>query len=132
ERHQIGSSRRDQPCSSSKNSCNQKRILEGLRILLAEDTPLIQIVACKILEKVGATVSVVPDGLQAVEALNRMLAAESSRRRSLLQGSPSETPDTPRFDLILMDCQTHQEHALRSYRDYKVGNLEVAISPEKF
>ncbi|KAH9710920.1 Histidine kinase 1 [Citrus sinensis] len=105
ERHQIGSSRRDQPCSSSNSSSNQKRILEGLRILLAEDTPLIQIVACKILEKVGATVSVVPDGLQAVEALNRMLAAESSRRRSLLQGSPSETPDTPRFDLILMDCQ---------------------------
>lgn len=105
ERHQIGSSRRDQPCSSSNSSGNQKRILEGLRILLAEDTPLIQIVACKILEKVGATVNVVPDGLQAVEALNRMLAAESSRRRSLLQGSPSETPDTPRFDLILMDCQ---------------------------
>lgn len=65
--------------------------------------------ACKILEKVGATVNVVPDGLQAVEALNRMLAAESSRRRSLLQGSPSETPDTPRFDLILMDCQVSNQ-----------------------
>lgn len=95
ERHQIGSSCRDQPCSSTNSSGNQNRTLEGLRILLAGDTPLIQIVACKILEKVGATVNVVPDGLQAVEALNRMLAAESSRRRSLLQGSPSETPDTP-------------------------------------
>lgn len=79
--------------SHSKN-IHGKKSLEGLRILLAEDTPVLQRVTTIMLEKMGATVIAVGDGLLAVEALTAMLSAEEQRR---------ECPT--RYDLILMDCQ---------------------------
>lgn len=79
--------------SHSKNVHGQKS-LEGLRILLAEDTPVLQRVTTIMLEKMGAAVITAGDGLQAVEALSAMLSDEEQRR---------ECPT--RYDLILMDCQ---------------------------
>ena len=58
---------------------------KALRVLLAEDNPVNQQVASRILEKRGHTVVVVPDGRQAVEAL--------------VPGAAE------RFDVVLMDVQ---------------------------
>lgn len=64
---------------------NTQKSLEGVRILLAEDTPILQRVATIMLEKMGAIVVVVGDGVQAVEALQDHIP--------------------PPYDLVLMDCQ---------------------------
>ncbi|MCA9319439.1 MAG: response regulator, partial [Planctomycetes bacterium] len=57
-------------------------ILDGLRVLVADDYPVNQKVARKMLEKLGIEPIVVDDGQAAVEAF---------------QGAE--------FDLVLMDCQ---------------------------
>ncbi|KAK6922580.1 Signal transduction histidine kinase, dimerization/phosphoacceptor domain [Dillenia turbinata] len=85
---------KDEDCSCSGKVENEKKSLQGLRILLAEDTPVLQRVATIMLEKMGATVVAVGDGVQAVDALKCMPNADDSRRKS-----PSP------YDLILMDCQ---------------------------
>ncbi|GKD05515.1 histidine kinase 1-like protein [Tanacetum coccineum] len=71
--------------------------LEGIRILLAEDTPILQKVATIMLEKMGAIVVVVGDGLQVVEALQ--IPPENGPRTQTKMCDPSP------YDLILMDCQ---------------------------
>ncbi|PWA84205.1 CheY-like superfamily [Artemisia annua] len=71
--------------------------LEGVRILLAEDTPILQKVATIMLEKMGAIVVVVGDGLQAVEALQ--IPSENGPKTQTKMCDPSP------YDLILMDCQ---------------------------
>lgn len=96
--------------SSSSKVVNGKKSLEGVRILLAEDTPVIQRVATIMLEKMGATVVAVGDGQQAVDALNGMTGVEDCRRESLLKERNTRSPQTeilscPPYDLILMDCQ---------------------------
>ncbi|GKV44097.1 hypothetical protein SLEP1_g51318 [Rubroshorea leprosula] len=104
-----GSSGKEQrkPCPSK--AMNEQKSLEGLRILLAEDTPVLQRVATIMLEKMGATVIAVGDGLQAVDALNCSLdIEEGGRKPSFQDGSPrfqTEICDSPPYDLILMDCQ---------------------------
>lgn len=93
----------------AKNMTEQ-RSLEGLQILLAEDTPVLQRVASIMLEKVGARVVAVGDGLQAVNALKCSQYAEGccpespskDGRTSQKQSLPQNFPP---FDLILMDCQ---------------------------
>ncbi|WCJ32650.1 histidine kinase 1 [Euphorbia peplus] len=75
---------------SRKKAVKDTKALEGLRILLAEDTPILQRVASIMLEKMGATVIAVGDGLQAVEALNCF---------------QTETRISLPYDLVLMDCQ---------------------------
>lgn len=93
----------------SSKAVNEQKSLEGLRILLAEDTPVLQRVATIMLEKMGATVIAVGDGLQAVDALNCMLSAEDCGRGSLFEDrntrSQTEIRGSPPYDLILMDCQ---------------------------
>ncbi|KAF5753053.1 Histidine kinase 1 [Tripterygium wilfordii] len=83
--------------SYASKSAKEQKSLEGLRILLAEDTPVLLRVATIMLEKMGATVVAVGDGMQAVDALSSMLDAEESREDSI--------SDSPQIDLVLMDCQ---------------------------
>lgn len=100
------------PCSSKE--LDQKGSLEGLCILLAEDTPVLQRVATIMLEKLGAKVIAVGDGLQAVNALNSSLDVDAEDFRTTLHlqnanrmpqaGARSWQP----YDLILMDCQMPQ------------------------
>ncbi|XP_015581157.1 histidine kinase 1 isoform X2 [Ricinus communis] len=98
-----------QTSSCLNKSVKEQKALEGLRILLAEDTPVLQRVATIMLEKMGATVIAVGDGLQAVDALNCRLSGRESRRESVFQDenntSQTEMLDPPPYDLILMDCQ---------------------------
>lgn len=99
-----------QKACSSSNVVNGKKSLEGLRILLAEDTPVLQRVATIMLEKMGATVAAVCDGQQAVNALNCGFSTDDCRRdQSLMKDkstkSQAEILSQPPYDLILMDCQ---------------------------
>jgi CheY-like chemotaxis protein len=68
----------------------------GLRVLVAEDNPVNQKVAGKILEKLGCEVVVVSDGKQAVDAV-------------------FEKP----FDLVLMDVQMPVLDGLQATRDIR-------------
>ncbi|KAK1410483.1 hypothetical protein QVD17_37020 [Tagetes erecta] len=81
----------------AEKTINDQKSLEGVCILLAEDTPILQRVATIMLEKMGAAVVVVGDGVQAVEALQIPLD----------DGMQTQTKmrDPPPYDLILMDCQ---------------------------
>ncbi|KAF2306258.1 hypothetical protein GH714_016074 [Hevea brasiliensis] len=109
EQHSESSCPKGKANSCSSKAVNERKALEGLRILLAEDTPVLQRVAAIMLEKMGATVTAVGDGLQAVDALNCLLNAKEGRRESLVQdgnkGSQTEIQDCLPYDLILMDCQ---------------------------
>ncbi|EXC35337.1 Histidine kinase 1 [Morus notabilis] len=93
----------------STKALNEQKSLEGLRILLAEDTPVLQRVATIMLEKMGATVTAVGDGLQAVDALNCLLSSDEGGRQSMCKDactcSQEENWNPSPFDLILMDCQ---------------------------
>ncbi|XP_041020043.1 LOW QUALITY PROTEIN: histidine kinase 1-like [Juglans microcarpa x Juglans regia] len=109
EQHLVSSCPTAQGNLYSSKAMNEQKSLEGLRILLAEDTPVLQRVATIMLEKMGATVVAVGDGLQAVDALNCKLSAEACEmdcvcedRNTRLQ---TENRDFPLYDLILMDCQ---------------------------
>ncbi|KAK4479954.1 hypothetical protein RD792_013007 [Penstemon davidsonii] len=81
---EIDSSDDSEKLSEERNVNERRRPLEGVCILLAEDTPVLQRVATIMLEKMGANVVVVGDGILAVDAL------KTSKNK---------------FDLILMDCQ---------------------------
>ncbi|XP_065856232.1 histidine kinase 1 [Euphorbia lathyris] len=94
ERNSENCLRKGQVNSLSSKAAKEAKALEGLRILLAEDTPILQRVASIMLEKMGATVIAVGDGLQAVEALN-----------CFRKGSQTETRSSLPYDLVLMDCQ---------------------------
>uniref|UniRef100_A0A7N0ZZQ3 histidine kinase n=1 Tax=Kalanchoe fedtschenkoi TaxID=63787 RepID=A0A7N0ZZQ3_KALFE len=106
----IPSVQKGQGSCNSYKELNELKALEGLRIMLAEDTPVLQRVATIMLEKMGAAVFVVGDGLQAVEALKFMVSDEDSkhliynteRNRSSFEASMHHPPF---YDLILMDCQ---------------------------
>ncbi|KAJ9172660.1 hypothetical protein P3X46_015874 [Hevea brasiliensis] len=109
DQHSESSCPKGKANSYSSKAVTEQKALEGLRILLAEDTPVLQRVATIMLEKMGAKVMAVGDGLQAVDALNCLLSAKEDKRESLVQdgnkGSQTEIQDSLPFDLILMDCQ---------------------------
>ncbi|XP_052308809.1 histidine kinase 1 isoform X2 [Populus trichocarpa] len=109
ERISESSSHKEQGNSYSSKAGNQQKALDGLRILLAEDTPVLQRVATIMLEKMGAKVIAVGDGLQAVEALNCVLSEKDLKRESPgddgERGLQTDIQESPPYDLILMDCQ---------------------------
>lgn len=90
----------DQGAACSHKVVNEKKALEGLCILLAEDTVVLQRVATIMLEKMGAKVVVVGDGLQAVDSLKEEIQSNEYTDESL----PKDAKSLP-YDLILMDCQ---------------------------
>ena len=61
--------------------------LDGTRVLIAEDTPGLRFLVSRLLEVAGAEVEVVEDGSQAIEAVERSIAANAA------------------YDVILMDVQ---------------------------
>uniref|UniRef100_A0A1J3IPP8 histidine kinase n=1 Tax=Noccaea caerulescens TaxID=107243 RepID=A0A1J3IPP8_NOCCA len=116
---------------------NQKS-LEGIRILLAEDTPVLQRVATIMLEKMGATVTAVWDGQQAVDALNyRSINAQDPTQEHNKLSEEENTTTNPQsdvrnpYDLILMDCQMPKMdgyEATKAIRRAEIGTeLHVPI-----
>lgn len=87
----------------SQKSENEQKSLEGLRILLAEDTPVLQRVATIMLEKMGAKVVVVGDGIQTVDALKDKTPLNGYGNED--GRSKATHVEALPFDLILMDCQ---------------------------
>ncbi|XP_009612595.1 histidine kinase 1 isoform X2 [Nicotiana tomentosiformis] len=109
ERHLTSTATKEVTNACSDKMADQKSLAD-LRILLAEDTPVLQRVARIMLEKLGAKVVVVGDGLQAVDALKPMSSSDECRNESLQEEGSSITPqaesaDSLPYDLILMDCQ---------------------------
>ncbi|XP_010489420.1 PREDICTED: histidine kinase 1 [Camelina sativa] len=115
--------------------------LEGIRILLAEDTPVLQRVATIMLEKMGATVTAVGDGQQAVDSLNyRSINAQAPTEEH--KSSEEETTNnfikpwsslrnSSPYDLILMDCQMPKMdgyEATKAIRKAEIGTeLHIPI-----
>lgn len=102
--------------SSSSSSCpvndnitglDEKKVLEGLNVLLVEDQAVLQRIGIRMLKKLGASVTLVKDGEAAVEAMTLMInaARENHQIQNLHHRSNLETPNSPHYDLILMDCQ---------------------------
>ncbi|KAF6170830.1 hypothetical protein GIB67_015782 [Kingdonia uniflora] len=134
----VSSDRKEQNHVESCKVGPMKNSLEGLRILLAEDTPVLQKVATIMLEKLGAMVSAVGDGLQAVEALKYMSTAEEGRRRKLPMRddetiSPTHFHELPAFDLILMDCQVGKSLSFDASREMpKMDGYEATKAIRRF
>lgn len=105
--HLASSDDKDEGRLYSNKTMTGQKPLEGLRILLAEDTPILQRVATIMLEKMGATVVVVGDGVQVVDTLKVEHNAENGGESPLQCGNTTQTQvcDHPPYDLILMDCQ---------------------------
>ncbi|KAH6797067.1 histidine kinase 1 [Perilla frutescens var. hirtella] len=97
----------DQGAACSYKVVNDQKPLEGLCILLAEDTVVLQRVATIMLEKMGAKVIVVGDGVQAVDALKDKIQPNEYIDEPFPQDGRSENtlPKPLPYDLILMDCQ---------------------------
>ncbi|KAK4430341.1 Histidine kinase [Sesamum alatum] len=107
EQYMTKSNCEDQGAAACSYKVNEQKSLEGLCILLAEDTPVLQRVATIMLEKMGAKVVVVGDGLQAVEALKDRMPAHEYRDESFPEDGRLKTNNVKAlpYDLILMDCQ---------------------------
>jgi PAS domain S-box-containing protein len=87
----CGEPRSDHRLDGPSPSAADESLLEGARILVAEDTPTSQEIARAVLEEAGAVVEIAPDGRQAVAAVRR-----------------------GRFDAVLMDVQMPEMDGLEA------------------
>ena len=91
----------------TRHALRSQRVRETHRILLAEDNPVNQKVACRILEKLGFRVDVAADGQAAFDAWQ-----------------------SGRYDLILMDCQMpvmDGYETTRKIRVHESGSKRIPI-----
>ncbi|KAL8124098.1 histidine kinase 1-like [Apium graveolens] len=121
-------------CTGLK-TMDKQTSLEGLRILLAEDTPVLQRVATIMLEKLGAKVVAVGDGMQVVNALHFQAKPDSYEDECFQADdkpcNQTEEYDFPVYDLILMDCQMPKMdgyEATKAIRRSEIGStLHIPI-----
>ncbi|XP_019177444.1 PREDICTED: histidine kinase 1-like isoform X2 [Ipomoea nil] len=127
EEHSGSTRRVELSTVSSSKTANEQKSLSGLRILLAEDTPVLQRVATIMLEKMGATVVVVGDGQQAVDALKfcRNGPNGSSQEDDTSPTSPTEGFCSPPYDLILMDCQMPKMDGYEATKAIRRSEMET-------
>lgn len=95
------------PVNDDITGLDEKKVLEGLSVLLVEDQAVLQRIGIRMLKKLGAGVTLVKDGEAAVEAMTLMInaAGKNHQIQNLHHGSNLETHNPPHYDLILMDCQ---------------------------
>ena len=93
-------------CGGVENQPDGDRAAVGLRVLLAEDHPINQKVAVRMLEKMGHSVVVAADGRQALEAI-----------------------EADRFDVVLMDVQMPVMDGFEAVRAIRAGGRDTAARP---
>lgn len=81
-------------------------MLDGLKVLLAEDNPTNQLVATQMLESLGASVEVANDGAEALEMV-----------------------DGAEFDLLLIDIEMPRVSGIELIRRLRARDDEVAAKP---
>lgn len=108
--------------------------LIGIRILLAEDTPVLQKVATIMLEKMGARVVAVGDGLQAVEIISRSRGVGNGAENGGALNSPGNlgSDSVDEFDLVLMDCQVWNFSNSYQVTHSSMGNSRITIQCRAF
>uniref|UniRef100_A0A7N0VII8 histidine kinase n=1 Tax=Kalanchoe fedtschenkoi TaxID=63787 RepID=A0A7N0VII8_KALFE len=83
--------------------------LSGLKILVAEDCPMLASLAHKLLSLLGAVVNICGNGRMALEAVVRGLSEK------VPEGSSRRIP----FDLILMDCEMPEMNGFEATREIR-------------
>ncbi|RKO90104.1 hypothetical protein BDK51DRAFT_30884, partial [Blyttiomyces helicus] len=122
-RRRVAASGLSQP-GSRKSEAWAAVLPRSLHVLVAEDNALCQKVLTKILQKLGCTVQIAADGLEALEAWQD-------------QARPRPTPDHPAtkaYDIILMDIRMPKLDgisAARMLRDRGCGVPIIAITAER-
>lgn len=104
------------PCGQA--SAFIHKALSGMHILLVEDTAVLQRLVSMTLKKLGANVTVVGDGLQAVTAV-----ADTVETTTRDVAAPSH------FDLILMDCAVRPPSYHCPSPVFNTGSLGQQNSP---
>ncbi|OAY83344.1 putative histidine kinase 2, partial [Ananas comosus] len=90
--------------STSKQTADGDKPLNGMHILLAEDTSVLRHLAKTMLSRFGATVESAENGLEALNLIKRALkdtASDLHDRINEVQGSSKSFL----YDLVLMDCE---------------------------
>jgi signal transduction histidine kinase/DNA-binding response OmpR family regulator len=78
---------------------SQPAELSGLKVLLVEDNPVNQMLARRLLEKLGARVTIAQDGLRAIEQLQQQ-----------------------RYEVVLMDCQMPEMDGYEATQKIRAGS----------